>query len=297
MPPTPAISTYNYLRLGVLALVTLLGVSVAYEFFVNDTRLGSISAYYFTPARSVFVGTLIGVGVALVAIKGRERLLEDVMLNVAGMLAPVVALIPAAVAEGTIVNDDPVDCPGAKTSCVPTTFEPGITNGAWTLGIVGAVALVAVVVLAVKDGRVGWDTLQRKQATVGLTFATFVYVGFVVFDVGWHDTYVQWGHYVAAVPLFVALAYVAVSNALQPKAGARTSMMRGRSVDLRYALIAVVMILALLVAAVYFLATSGDPAGRWEYWVFAVELALLVPFAAFWMLQTAQWWHEGAPGL
>ncbi len=293
----PAVATYNYLRLGVLALVTMLAVSVGYELIANDVHLGSISAYYFTPARSMFVGALIGVGVALVAIKGRERLLEDVMLNVAGMLAPVVALIPAAVAEGTIVNDQPVECPDPKSSCVPSTFEPGITNGAWTLGIVGAIVLVAVIALAVRDGRVGWGTTNQKQATVGLVIAGLVFLGFLALDVGWHDTYVQWGHYVAAVPLFLALAYVAVSNALQPKDDAQTATMRGREVDWRYALIAVVMIAALLVAAIYFVATRSDPGGRWEYWVFAVELALLVPFAAFWMLQTKQWWQEGAPGL
>ena len=297
MPPSASDVTYDYLRLGVLALVTLLAVSVGYEFVANDTHLGSISAYYFTPARSMFVGALIGVGVALVAIKGRDRLLEDVMLNVAGMLAPVVALIPAAVAEGTIVNDQPVDCPTPKTSCVPSTFEPGITNGAWTLGIVGAIVLAAVIALTVADRRVGWGTTNQKQATVGLAIAVLVYVGFLALDVLWHDTYVQWGHYVAAVPLFLALAYVAVSNALQPKGDARPATMRGHEVDWRYALIAVAMIAALVVAAVYFLATLGDPAGRWEYWVFAIELALLVPFAAFWMLQTEQWWHQGAPGL
>src|SRR5205085_6408417 len=55
--------------------------------------LGSISAYYYTPVRGMFAGALLAIGACLVCIRGSTTV-EDILLNVAGMLAPVVALIP-----------------------------------------------------------------------------------------------------------------------------------------------------------------------------------------------------------
>lgn len=53
----------------------------------------SISGYYYTPSRNVFVGALVVIGVSLIAIKGSTDR-EDVLLNLAGVLAPIVAFVP-----------------------------------------------------------------------------------------------------------------------------------------------------------------------------------------------------------
>src|SRR5690606_20220505 len=51
------------------------------------------SSFYYTPARGLFVGTLVAIGVALVAYRGYTRG-ENWLLNAAGTLAIVVALFP-----------------------------------------------------------------------------------------------------------------------------------------------------------------------------------------------------------
>jgi len=53
----------------------------------------SISAYYYTGMRDVFVGTLVGVGALLVCYRG-PSLLDDVVTNVAGLAAIAAALLP-----------------------------------------------------------------------------------------------------------------------------------------------------------------------------------------------------------
>ena len=53
----------------------------------------SISAYYYTPVRAIFVGAMLAVALALIAYKGK-RPGEDICLNFAGMLAPIVAVAP-----------------------------------------------------------------------------------------------------------------------------------------------------------------------------------------------------------
>jgi hypothetical protein len=82
--------------------------------------MGSVSAFYYSPAQGVFVGILVAIGVALVAYRGYTRG-ENRLLNAAGVLSIVVALFPTA---------------------DPTT--PGLTPA----GVVHAVAAVSFFVVA-----------------------------------------------------------------------------------------------------------------------------------------------------
>ena len=66
---------------------------------------GSISTYYYTPVHGFLIGALVTMGVCLYCLKGNIAV-EDVLLNLAGMFAPVVALVP---------TDPP-------TSCVSTSI-------------------------------------------------------------------------------------------------------------------------------------------------------------------------------
>ena len=53
------VNTYRYLRGTMIALLLLLLISVGYQWWWETGHscwLGSISAYYFTPVRTVFVG-------------------------------------------------------------------------------------------------------------------------------------------------------------------------------------------------------------------------------------------------
>ncbi len=47
----------------------------------------------------MFTGGLVAIGVSLIAIKGSTDL-EDVLLNLAGVLAPIVAFVPTTPPEG-----------------------------------------------------------------------------------------------------------------------------------------------------------------------------------------------------
>jgi hypothetical protein len=53
----------------------------------------SISAYYYTPVHGIFIGALVAVGTCLICLRGNTDA-EDILLNLAGMFAPVVALVP-----------------------------------------------------------------------------------------------------------------------------------------------------------------------------------------------------------
>ena len=102
--------------------------------------LTSISDYYYTPVRSLFVGALIGVAACMIALRGNTDT-EDKLLNLRGMLAPAVAFIPT--------TPNPQCTPAPRQPCVVD-----IANNIGPLLAVGAVALRSFM-LAFIDSDVG----------------------------------------------------------------------------------------------------------------------------------------------
>ena len=113
-PDNPyVLKSYRYLRLVMVGLVVLLAASVLIE--LQQTGFGcwrtSISSYYWTPVRGVFVGALVAIGTCLIVLKGNTPV-EDVLLNVAGALAPIVAFVPIL---------DPKECQSTPWAASPGT--------------------------------------------------------------------------------------------------------------------------------------------------------------------------------
>ena len=90
-----AVKSYRYLRLAIVVVVLSLVASVVIERWKTSCWEVSISAYFYTPVHAMFVGALVAIGVCLIAVKG-SRDWEDMLLNVAGILAPVVAFVPTS---------------------------------------------------------------------------------------------------------------------------------------------------------------------------------------------------------
>lgn len=88
--------TVRRLRRG----IGLLGMALPFVLAIGNavitgsfTLLGSISAYYHTGMRDVFVGAMCAIGIFLICY--RYERLDDVLSSIAGVLAIVVALVPA----------------------------------------------------------------------------------------------------------------------------------------------------------------------------------------------------------
>lgn len=87
--------TYFVLRMVIAGSALLLPAALLVWVALDSglAMMGSISAFYYSPARSIFVGTLVAMGTALVAYRGYTRG-ENALLNGAGVLSIVVALFP-----------------------------------------------------------------------------------------------------------------------------------------------------------------------------------------------------------
>ena len=277
--PGDAVDTYRLLRFGILAAVVMLFCSVGYERFQVDCWQTSISAYYYTPVRSILVGALIAIGLCLIVIRGRGDF-EDIMLNLAGMFAPVVALVPTS---------DAGRCYSIRQSPDPTT--PGgaladwvvanIKNNIFALLVTGALALIAAFVFAIVTGRRSQalkptNPLGRVNMSLLVSLLVLL-VGSVLFF-NW-EGFKTHAHFVAAVLMFVFFAIVVAQNALR---------YRGQPYGMIYGVTLLLMVLA---SALALLPTHP---------VLWLEVAEIVLFAFFWLVQTVQLWSpeqaaESAP--
>lgn len=281
-----AVRTYRYLRLSLVGLVLLLLGCVWMERLTGlavNKHLGSISAYYYTPARSVFVGALVAIGISLAAIVGR-RGFEDSALNIAGMLAPVVAFVPTPRGAGGAPCD-----PDGRCS-VPPEFVPSVVNNVWGLVGLGLAAL-----------GLGAFTIIRRPETslgtrIGLAAAAFIWGAFLAWFTLGRDSFLGGAHFGAAVPLFALITGVAYVNARRASARREGVPTReAKAYTVVYGIVAMVMAVTFAAAVVFVIIDQFFGGGTPTEWVLWVEVVLLLAFATFWITQTLDYWADGLP--
>lgn len=279
-----AVSSYRYLRLGMVILVITLGVSIAIERARASCWQGSISAYYYTPVHSLFVGALVSIGVTLVAMKGRNSL-EDLFFNVAGVLAPLVALVPTSLPS--------VICSRQGDELTPSTTGL-VSNNVPALVVAVALTIVLAVVLSrVLRRDAAKPSLPAPSKIVLGVGAALLVAGFVWYQAA-NDHFVQYAHGSTAVAMFVFIWFAVLLNGGWPRQlWARMYQLMGEPVPTRppnerqkkfrawYRGVALFMFVAGLGVVL------SAPLGiEWEHKVFWLELLEIAPFATFWTLQT-----------
>lgn len=258
--------SYRYLRLSIVIVVLSLFASILLERSHGRCWLGSISAYYYTPVRAVFVGGLVAIGVSLIAIKGRN--VEDVLLNLAGVLAPIVAFVPTSPPGGA--------CPSVPVAV--DDVEPFIDNNVLALAIGGGLALVmAYVVARVKDTPTiaGLDT----EAQIGVGAGVVMLVGGLFWYYRARENFLDHAHFGAAVAMFVAVGGAVVVNAR-------------RAVDATYRRVYWAVAAAMVVSALAVLAGKRFVDDEWRHQVFWLELLELAAFLVYWLAQTLEHWDD-----
>lgn len=272
------LETYRYLRIGLIGAAALLGVSVLIERLHADCWQGSISAYYYTPARGVFVGTLVAVGLVLIVIKGRDR--EDLYLNLAGMFAPVVAFVPTT-SVGNCFSIEPQPSPLANRGEFAEWVIANVENNMWALIVTGALGLLLAAILY-------WKTQDSflwpfeigtgsRAVTLGILLVAIIIGGSATLLWIWDDFALR-AHDFAAIGMFTFLALASAYNAR-----------RSDSLSFRrtYWLIAILMVAsAVLIGILTILVDNWDHAILW------LEITEIGLFATYWIAQTVEHWGE-----
>jgi hypothetical protein len=278
-PDDAAVRTYQYLRIGMVGVVGLLAVSLVVEYRDAGCFQQSISAYYFTPVRAIFVGGLMAIGAALIFISGRTTA-EDVALDVAGMFAPVVAIIPTT-DVGVCWSTAPPARPVVDGELAAWVVA-GVRNNVTALLVMGVLALVALSLIPVATRKGSPIAALRRSdpsTKVGLGIVALVLL------VGWWastswDGFFDHAHGYSAVIMFACLAFAVAANAWQLRHD-RNGWFRA------YLVVAVSMpTVGLLVWA------ASRAAGGWDHAVLVLEGLEIGLFAAFWALQTVRDWNR-----
>jgi len=280
-----AIMTYRALRMGVVAAALLLMVSLVLEIVrTGGLQLTSISASYYSPVRNVFVGVLVATGMALIAIMGREKN-EDGALNLAGMLAPTIGMLPTTVGPSA-----PGACREGVAKCIPNSTLIDVENNVSALLILGLLGLVGALVYVIRTHGFGSAQMRRIVLPALLWLVSSVLWLFA------RELMFLHGHNLAAFFFFLLLAWVARINALDPPEGSTVMGLRPRDYQRGYQIISAAMIATIVLTAIYDIAILlGWLPNPYPQWFFVAEAALLVLFIAFWILQTAHFWHDGVP--
>jgi hypothetical protein len=253
--------TYRYVRLGLVGAALMLGIAVV-QVLVTVGPIPSISATFYTPARSVFVGVLFAITFALVALSGHSW--EQVLLDIAALFVPVMAIVPTTVGRGEVPGFDP----GCSDRCVPSADVPGIAFGMTTLVIVAVLAIATAAVLGIVQ-----RTISGVHA-LALAVAAVIVAGGEWWALADPAGFALHAHTVASVCFFVLLGLTAVVSAAAAGGGWRVT----------YAIIA-----ALIVIDLFWLAFVRD--------VLVGEAVALVLFLVFWLAQTIERWNEVDPGI
>lgn len=251
----PEVTTYRYVRGCLLALLLALTVSVGAE-TVRHGWQTSLSSYYYTPAGPVFVAVLTSVGVCLVALRGYTDA-ENVCLNLAGISAPMVAFVP------TPEQGHPPD-------------RAAITNNAATFLVVLAIGWI-VVLAFVWRGRQHGIQISRWSVIglISVALAWLVGVAWLAVD---RVSFAAHAHALAATFTFLPFAAVV---ALNTDWGVRVIAREQAPSRTRFDTAYWVVLIGMGCTAAAFAALRS-----WDYSLLGLEIAILVLFATFWILQT-----------
>jgi cytochrome bd-type quinol oxidase subunit 2 len=272
-----AIKTYRYLRLGMIVIVVGIIASILIQHHNSGCWQGSISAYYYTPTRPVFVGGLLAIGISLIMIKGSTPV-EDALLNLAGCLAPVVAFIPTNFEQAC-------NLPTQTSSGYP--FDD-VRNNIGAYLIAGVVALLIAAIVFAKE-QVGEDKVATRHVTSRVALLLF---GALLVAIGaWAlatDRIFDW-HGWSAVAMFGVLAIGSLFNAywlLRINRGlGDDASPHWQAYAILYAAVGTCMIAG---GAIIKFAIRGS----WDHRVLVLELVEISLFGLMWLVQSGERWGK-----
>lgn len=272
-----AVVTYRYLRLAIVVVLSALLASVMIERANAGCWQGSLSAYYYTPVQTVFVGALIAIGVAFVAIEGATPL-EDALLNVAGVVAPIVAVVPTSRPQDNCSSTAGLEQRGGATMSADELQLAFIDNNVVALVIAGVVA-VTIGWIAARRSATGTVPAIDRSGVAGLAFAVVLLVTGSVWYGFFRDSFVERAHGVAAIVLFAALFATMVVNSRISSPGFRPLY---------------VATAATMAATAVVVVVAGLLVDEWRHQILLLELFQLVPVTVYWAVQTLEHWNGGA---
>lgn len=268
-----AIWTYRYLRIAMVGAVVVLAGSIALERSKVECWQTSISAYYYTPVRAIFVGAMLAVALALIAYKGK-RPGEDICLNFAGMLAPIVAVAPTT-DVGRCWSIRPIPLPVNDDGSLAGWVVANIDNNIQALLIAGFLGLgvALLTVIFVNKSAMAPVRVVERGTTLSLLAAFLMLCAVWLLFEHW-DNFDRGSHGKAAFLMFVFLIGAVIGKAFEHRGEPTKGYF-----PLYTAIGSLMVVGGILIST---LRIGG------EHTVFVLEATEIVLFAVFWAVRTTE---------
>lgn len=279
-PDTPEgalLITYRSLRLGIVLAVGMIFLSVIWESVRAGYLRGSISSYFYSPVRSIFVGALLVIGFSLIVIHTKHRW-EETCLTLGGTLAIIVGLVPTTVPDceaGETSGGNVVCRASASDPALPDWVRTGVANNLFALVVTALIGIALTARYAPKNPK-QQNPERLKFLLIG--YAVALVVGAILY--GTWDLFAEHTHMIAAILTFVFVGLTAAFNGSETHRPNNPPKYRRIYAGVAWGMLGVAVVGGLAIWA-------GLPDGL--FWLETVELVI---FAGYWVAQTSQNWRS-----
>jgi hypothetical protein len=272
-PPTPiTLAVYRDLRVGLAVVMLMFTAAIIIDAVQKKWCVqGALSEYFYTPAHSIFIATLLGFTILFFVYRGSSDT-EDALLTLAGVAALIAALVPQ----------------GPPQLCTPP-FVPED----FKIDVIVQPNVWAVVVALVLGWSLTWwqnrynPSRQTRSAggTLALYFLRLVVAGglfCLIFDT---KLFLGQAHGAAGVLMLTAFIATVFTTAFLANREERLPGRRDYRVFYKY--IALLMLLTLIgVVTLHITRPAVFPIP----WITVLEAALILEFLAYWIIQSFELW-------
>jgi hypothetical protein len=272
--PTPILLVmYRELRIAMVVVMVMLVAAILLERRSATRFQSALSEYYYTSAHSIFIAALLALSTLFFVYKGRNDT-EDALLTLAGVSTFTAALVP---------QRWPVEVWGWEEL---KDFNPGPAIQPNFTAIVIALAL-------------GWSLMlwqyrrrhrhARQRKSLGGRLALYllrlvVAVGLIAM-VFFQPLFIEHAHGAAGTLMifsFIATVFCTAYVVGKQGKGRFHSFYRGTALLMVATLIGIVTLHLVL-------------KDSWRLWIIWLESALILEFAAYWVVQTIELWDTPDP--
>jgi hypothetical protein len=287
------LAIYRDLRVGMVVLMVMLAAGMIIERRKAPCWQSAISTYYYTSAHSIVIAALLALGTLFIIYRGSNDT-EDVLLTLAGVSALTAAIVP---------QDRPEDlCPGRANLPLDydSTAQAAEPLNVWAVAF--ALALGYFVIWSVM--LVQWKRGHRPQARnrggiVSLCFFWLTMAVGLIALLFFPDKFLKYAHGAAGVLLLSAFIATTFCTAYVVGWEDPSKSPHQRCYKHIYWGIAWLMLATLIVVVPLHLATLiaavvpvhlEHPKWLGVPWGLVAEAALILEFAAYWVVQTIDLW-------
>ena len=288
------VAIYRDLRVAMVVLMVMLAAGVIIEKISAPCWQSAISTYYYTSAHSIVIAALVALGTLFIIYRGSSDT-EDVLLTLAGVSALTAAIVPQD--RPSDLCDGPANLPLDFDDNANVAMLPNVWAVAIALGL-GYVVIWSVMLVQWRRGH--RPEPRRLGGIVSLCVFWLIMVLGLIALLFFRDKFLKYAHAAAAVLLLSAFIATTFCTAYVVGLEDPSKSAHQRGYKRIYWGIAWLMLATLI--AVLWVHRSRGLGGHWGL---LAEVALILEFAAYWVVQTIDLWKtpdrserlpKGSPG-